>query len=690
MQIQTHPQPKKDGLLFYLFMLTGFFFLLEISFFIQCNKAYLSDFTFVSDHIHIPWAILPGIFYFIFAQLCVHFIYCLLVWQVAVWVTALFGFSFDRRLKLAIFIWIVGVVTILVANQYLYPNSKFASLTSFILTSSVITKHCLNFLCMLIGVLLSLASIGLLKNLKRKIFFYLFLLMGVGPLLGFYFLPSQNIMTVKDAATSQKPNIILIGVDSLRPDFLSYFGSEYATPFFDSFLKQATVFNEAVTPLARTYPSWMSILSGQYPSQINVRSNLASQKKSQFSHLLPIILREQGYETIFATDETRFSNIDHQHGFNEIVTPPMGLNDFLIGTFNDFPLSNLLINTRMGRWFFPHSYANRPVYFAYEPDSFLELLRQTLNRPREKPMFLAVHFCLTHYPYLWASLSGRDYDILVRYRKSVSRVDRQIHDFYMMLREYGFLNHAIVVLLSDHGEALELPGDRITEQDLFQTAPSLSQKAIPKFYPPGLDNEELNRSAGHGTDVLGLPQYHTVLAFQLHGLGKWHKGMRFGVVSLVDIKPTILDLIHLDAASDKESESLLTMLKGEQETMLKPRHIFLESDFSPEAIRTVYPETRQVMLEGIELFQIDPKTTRLTVKDKMMQMIVQSKQYADIYDNWMLALYPQETQHTMPILINLNTGKWTNDLHSAFALHSPAALMLSKLKDFYGDEIKYL
>src|SRR5215475_7687735 len=67
-------------LFFYLLVLTGFFILLEISFFIQSIKAYLGDFSVIPDQLHIPYTILPDIFYFGFAQLSLHILYCILVW----------------------------------------------------------------------------------------------------------------------------------------------------------------------------------------------------------------------------------------------------------------------------------------------------------------------------------------------------------------------------------------------------------------------------------------------------------------------------------------------------------------------------------------------------------------------------------------------------------------------------------
>lgn len=64
MTMMTPRKQQNDGIFLYLLLLTAFFLLLEISFFIQCNRAYLSDYTFVSDNLHIPVTIVPGILFF--------------------------------------------------------------------------------------------------------------------------------------------------------------------------------------------------------------------------------------------------------------------------------------------------------------------------------------------------------------------------------------------------------------------------------------------------------------------------------------------------------------------------------------------------------------------------------------------------------------------------------------------------
>lgn len=664
-------------ILTYLSILTAFFCFVELSFFICCNGLYLSDFKFMTEHMALPWSILPAIIYFIFAQLLVHFTYVLLVLYLTLTFAKAFQWAESRVLPYAIYIWLIGMAVVIAANQAFLPNSKFAGLSAVILNTEIAEVlayvgafiFALSFAFALFLSVMRLSARALVSVVSVLILVTLTIQLKV-----------NSTLDVQNASTKDKPNIILIGVDSLRPDFVGFFGSSIPTPFIDNFLQSSTVFSEAVTPLARTFPSWTAILTGQHPKMSGIRSNLERQDQMDVSVTLANHLRQDGYKTIYATDETRFSNIDQHYGFDEVVTPPIGVNDFLLGTFNDFPLSNLLINTKVGQWLFPYSYANRPVYFAYQPNSFLSLIQPLIMQQRTKPLFLTIHFCLSHHPYVWGSLAGKNKTTLELYQQSIERVDQQLRDFYVLLQQAQLLDNTVVVLLSDHGEAIELSGDRITEESLFV---GKKTKHTLTFYPPSLENEAVNESVGHGTDVLGLTQYHSLLAFRYFGSATFQPRTVPGVVSLIDIKPTILDLIE----KTHTTNSLLGVLKDSHQTINSKRHLFTESDFSPAAIRTVYPETRKVLLEGFELFQIDPMTTRLVVKDQMLNMIIQSKQYADIYDHWMLALYPEKQHTRVPILVNLDTGLWTNDLNSPYAKTAPAKLMLAALRKFYAAEI---
>jgi len=203
---------------------------------------------------------------------------------------------------------------------------------------------------------------------------------------------------------------------------------------------------------------------------------------------LPQALRKKGYTTVYAIDEVRFSNIDASYGFDVTVTPPIGASDFLLGSLNDTPLSNLVVNTFLGKLLFPFSYANRASAVTYKPATFVDRLRSEL--PRKQPIFLAVHLTLAHWPYYWSDSPKHQLRetaaLRELYAMSVREVDRQFASVMESLASLGLLNNAIVVLMSDHGESLGMPNDN----------------------PYGEDNPELRGAIvlGHGTSVLS-PQH---------------------------------------------------------------------------------------------------------------------------------------------------------------------------------------
>ena len=472
----------------FLTLLWAFF---ECCYFIQATPFKLTDFAFVSHKLQLPVTIIPGVLFFLIAQALLHFSLIVMVSVVTIALLDLFPTLKNHWLVVIIAVWLIAIHWLLLANAIYYPNSKFADLIHFILPNALLQE-----------ILLALLSVGLLffGMVALLMFFRHYkwsVCLVVGGLSVVVFekmmtLPSQPII---DAGSVAKPNIIIIGMDSLRPDFLSFFGGKTYTPFLDDFLKHATVFDDASTPLARTFPSWSALLLSQYPRESGIRSNLVDTAQVSLQQSLPALLQQAGYETVFATDEVRFSNIDSQFGFQHLLIPPIGLNDFLLGTLNDFPLSNLVINTQLGKWLFPYSYANRPVFETYDPRTFNWRLTQFLTQSRTRPLLMVVHFCLPHFPYLWRDTLSADMPARNRYAASLTRVDAQVADLYASLLKTHALDHAVLILLSDHGEALGLAGDRITSAAHFVASPSL--RSVPHFYPPSIDGEAVDASAGH-------------------------------------------------------------------------------------------------------------------------------------------------------------------------------------------------
>ncbi len=650
----------------------------EVSFSIQAAPFKLTDFAFISHKLNMPLSMLPGAASFFLAQFFLHLVLILIISVTVMGWLKRWPHLQSKFLTLIIAAWLVSINWLLFANAVYYPNSKFADLVTLFFPSMMLKWAGFYGLSALAMVAVLLAFWGYARCLTWRMSGSVFL-SGLSLIAFNQFYSPTNIPV--DAGSALKPNIIIIGMDSVRPDFLHFFGGKSATPFINKFLKQATVFDNATTPLARTFPSWSSLLLSQYPVVSGIRTDLIDTAHLSLSQSLPMLLQQTGYETVYATDEARFSNMDERFGFQHLLTPPMGLNDFLLGTINDFPLSNLVINTKVGQWLFPFSYANRPVFATYDPSTFNLRLKNFLDKKRTQPLFMAVHFCLPHHPYLWRdALPVTEQGFNHRYTASLTRVDQQVGDLYATLQQSHALDHAIVILLSDHGEALGLAGDRITSANYFVASSKVKQ--YPAFYPPSIDDEAVDQSAGHGTDVLSFSQYRTLLAWQASGLAQTftHQTVK-GPASLLDVKPTLLSFLKLKNQS--VGISLWPQLLGVTKSIPTSRVMYFESDYSPSAVRTVYPEARDVVLEGVNLFHLDPITTRLTVRPEMLAKIIKSKQLAVRQGDWVLAYYPQSANKLITVLVNSKTKTWTTDVASTFAQQAPLLEMTKELDGFF-------
>ena len=93
------------------------------------------------------------------------------------------------------------------------------------------------------------------------------------------------------------PNVVFIGLDSLNPLHTGYAGYPLPlTPNLDAFMRENIVFENCYTPIARTFPSWYAILTGQFPVTNGVRLNLQKRKSIRSSErCLGHVLKERGY-----------------------------------------------------------------------------------------------------------------------------------------------------------------------------------------------------------------------------------------------------------------------------------------------------------------------------------------------------------------------------------------------------------
>lgn len=76
--------------------------------------------------------------------------------------------------------------------------------------------------------------------------------------------------------TSAGPSVLIISVDTLRPDHMSCYGyPRETTPCLDDFAARGMLFEDVVTPRPKTTPSMVSMLTGLYPHAHGIRTNFS-------------------------------------------------------------------------------------------------------------------------------------------------------------------------------------------------------------------------------------------------------------------------------------------------------------------------------------------------------------------------------------------------------------------------------
>jgi hypothetical protein len=677
---------KPSGVFWYLFILSMVLLLWQIAMIVHWQFSGFVIDTFTSGKMHLPWHIFLSIAEFVFIQIILYLLFTIVVWGIARLIAQYFNLSVERATQFTFFLWCFGVVTILLANAVFYPASLFAGLVEVFpyFINEALLLVCILFLvgCLSI-VFLQFLHLFWRSRAIAKIYSLIILLIVIGLVL---YLASFTL-SVTRSKHSNKPNIIIIGLDALRPDHIGYFGyPKNNMPVLDKFLTSSTNFTTSITPMARTYTAWASILTGQYPVNSGIRFNLEDQSHLQLHNTLSAILQRQGYYTIYATDDERFSNITSRFGFNKIIGTKPGAEDFLLGTLNDLPLSNLIVNTKLGAILFPYSFGNRPAFATYRPNVFVEKVAHQMRKMNNRPIFLSIHLCLTHWPYVWAS--SLDYSLYTTeqlYEMAAKRIDRQFDNLLQVLTRDGLLENSIVIVLSDHGESFGQPDDRMIAMDNYLPGKASRKNIVGilnklSMYEPGSNKLEI--LYGHGTDVLSYTQYHTLLSLRCFGYCENAQQNINSLVSLVDIKPTILNMLNI-SSSDSDGESLLPFIKS-QKMVAKPRMIFAETGFTPTAMTGESIAVGKILLQSFRIFEINPETDKVTMRAEAVDKLLKTKELAVYYKNWVLALYPDFADKMVPILVNRKTGQWTDDLQIPFAKNSPGDMMLATLKRFYA------
>jgi arylsulfatase A-like enzyme len=332
--------------------------------------------------------------------------------------------------------------------------------------------------------------------------------------LGVIIILSAALLLSRMIARRNRPNVLIIAVDALRPDRLGCYGAEDAlSPAIDSLAAQGVIFLNATTQAPATGPSFSTLMTSRYPLVHGVTLSGMSLEPEQLT--LAEVLQQAGYQTAAFPGSVilhRESGLDQ--GFQTYESLPEG---------------------------------GMPYRDAAEVNSFL---LPWLEAHTDRPFFALVHYMETHDPYRYHDPQApytieRDRietiykeqieldeaeicRIRAAYDSEVTHVDQHIENVLRKLEELDVRRRTIIILTADHGELL------YEHERGFGHSRYLYQETA--LVPLIIASPPI------------LPQNTKVDA----------------IVELRDLAPTILDLSGIPAPSEFEGRSLLGLMNGEE------------------------------------------------------------------------------------------------------------------------------
>ena len=257
----------------------------------------------------------------------------------------------------------------------------------------------------------------------------------------------------------RKPNILLIGIDSLLSTHMSCYGyPRLTTPHIDRFAREATLFENTFSPNVPTTSAYACMLTGR---DVFSTQCVALRHKGPLTdrvRTLPEILGDDGYETVCVG----FEGNPAARGFHKYVNFA-GWGDLSQGSLrkaenlNDVTLpelDRLAANDKPFLLFLRHMDPHSPYL---PPAPFDRMFYQgnacDPTNTSMQPVWDFKPFADYFRTWIAESVTDKDY-IIALYDGAIAYMDACIRQLFERLDLLGLAEDTIVVLNSDHGETL--------------------------------------------------------------------------------------------------------------------------------------------------------------------------------------------------------------------------------------------
>ena len=290
---------------------------------------------------------------------------------------------------------------------------------------------------------------------KKRVFFIfhwlgrlknIFLIITICLLFCFFvfFLNNPNKETVS-------PNIILIVIDTLRADHLSCYGYERnTTPNIDELANEAIVFEKCYSVAPWTTPSIGSLFTAQYASVLGIKKEPVKLKKNFLT--LAEVLNEYGYETKGIISHLFISS---KLNFNQ------GFSSFDEENIKDYKYVSSPSITAKAISFIKSNLNNKFFLFLhyFDPHNDYILHKEYNYFPDYKGPFYSGQGILELRKFA-PRMSRDDVEFIKSlYDSEISFTDLYIGKLINWLKKVKLYNKTLLVLTADHGEEFLERGD---------------------------------------------------------------------------------------------------------------------------------------------------------------------------------------------------------------------------------------
>lgn len=350
-------------------------------------------------------------------------------------------------------------------------------------------------------------------------------------------------------------NIVIILIDTLRADHLSAYGYKRNTsPHIDNFAKKSLVFEKAFTAASYTLPAHVSLFTGVYPithkMDLHYNEDRSSYEKPDLDYEKPDLdtniktmaeyFSSLGWSTVWATspgNQYLTFNDPESRGF-QINIPGNIEFDFTFNTFKD------VLDKHSQKPFFAFLHTNYPHHPYYKktfkkfisPDYKGKIITdekdvlKILHKKYSKNMITVPRIHWREMAKIWWSfVNKKDPKDIQRlkdlYDDAILYTDSVVYRWLQLFSEKKLYENTIIIITSDHGEAFGEHGN---------------------FFHDDLHKEIL----------------HVPLMIYIPGIS--HRRIK-APVSLIDIYPTLLDLLEKKPPHKITGNSLLPLINGKKQ-----------------------------------------------------------------------------------------------------------------------------